>query len=938
MLLATLRLPFSALQPARAAWHHWARLLLCVGGSTAFAFAGAPSGPSSPVEIIPTPGRNSYRLATAQLDGPTAPLAYIASTYDQVLCAFTDQGQPRWHRPTAGFLFDLATGDIDGDGRDEIAAAGSDGCVYLFGADGTLRWQQALGAPVYQVCFARLESGLPVVLAGGISRRVVAFSATGQSTAQADVDGMIRILRAGDFDGDGRDEVAALVIRGQQQNICFFSGPKLARRSETIGRGKNGGDPLLSLRPANGLAADLNGDGAAEFIYPAGVYTLRGGVKRLLPGPERFRPGGYDSHYNMRQFAVGNLVGGPEPEWIVAEGPELRLYDHTGRELGRATAPFGFTALTYVPGSPHGSILLGSSPNGDENLYRITFAAGWEKAFARLERRGAMARIGNELQRIATAAARWQGEPMLGTDGPYDVIVNHTMWSGWSPQKFTTWIEEVRLYQNRFPSTRLRFATAFWPGEKAPLLRPDGQPWPRDRRLAHDLTREQIVAAARHFEQQRCPFWIQVGHGCGPHLELATVAAALQAAPKMLLGFISAEDEQPELMDYYFEHYLKPVLELSLAHGKHVILRNKNIWWARWPAEGKLRQMIFNGRYRAVLLPCVEDSNSRSPDVSLAARLGLWLDGQVDDWASRSCADWFSFNRSWEWEYPMTGHPHLRYYVSQALLGARVFMLLNGERSRSAADWSRVGAEGTVPFLDLLARGAITPPKRAQVQGISPVALLMQNPSRRFGEHGANGHNDAGWNRDPSDTQAWAFDRLDAYWGMAPLPDTDVATYLWGRARRDPSHLPITTPHGLVALLPGRLADPNPRWTSLWTTDGDQLRQGERGYSLTAGRAALQADLRAGTAAQPWIVSGAIFHQVVAQTPDHYVLALVDPGWVVPQDRLVQLRTTLPGAWRLRDRLTGQDLGPLDPTQTLVIPAGTLRLLDLRRGERPTSP
>lgn len=149
------------------------------------------------------------------------------------------------------------------------------------------------------------------------------------------------------------------------------------------------------------------------------------------------------------------------------------------------------------------------------------------------------------------------------------------------------------------------------------------------------------------------------------------------------------------------------------------------------------------------------------------------------------------------------GTPQLRYYVAQAFLRIRVFMTLNGEREPRTGRWTRVGNEGTATFLHLLGRGVIAPPRRDQLRAISPVALVVKNPSERFAQHGANGHQEASWNNDGTDRQPWAFDRLDCYWGMAPLPPTDVATYLWGRTRRDPSQLATTTSHGFVALVPG---------------------------------------------------------------------------------------------------------------------------------------
>lgn len=191
------------------------------------------------------------------------------------------------------------------------------------------------------------------------------------------------------------------------------------------------------------------------------------------------------------------------------------------------------------------------------------------------------------------------------------------------------------------------------------MLRPDGKPWGRERRLTYDQTRAQIVAAANHLRPNAALSSIHIGHSSTPYVEVATVAAMLTAAPTMLRGFISSEAEPSDTLPYYFEHFLKPVLELCVQHQRRLIVTSKNIAWAHTPADNiPPRLHSQSPRYRSALLPSVEDSNSRSPDVNLSARVGLWLDGQVDDWAVRSAADWFSFNRDWEWEYPMTGHPN----------------------------------------------------------------------------------------------------------------------------------------------------------------------------------------------------------------------------------------------------------------------------------------
>jgi hypothetical protein len=205
----------------------------------------------------------------------------------------------------------------------------------------------------------------------------------------------------------------------------------------------------------------------------------------------------------------------------------------------------------------------------------------------------------------------------------------------------------------------------------------------------------------------------------------------------------------------------------------------------------------------------------------------------------------------------------------------------------------------------------------------------MEHPTARFQKHGANGHHEEQWGSDGTDAQSWAFDRLDTYWAMAPLPPTDVATYLWGRERRDASHLPTTAPHGFVCLLPGAAPVATDRWPTRWSTDGDTLQQAGKAYSLTAARTAITAELAAGAKRFPFRIEGTIFHQIIEQEPGRYVVALIDPGWLNPADREVRLTAQTPGDWQVRDRLTGSKLGDLRHPLPLRVPAGTLRLVEL---------
>jgi hypothetical protein len=926
---------------------------------------------SAAVEVIPTGGRNIYRLAIARAGSERL---IIGTTWDNRLSAFEATGQHRWDAPLGGFGFDVCCADLDGDGVDEILTAGADGVIGCFSIDGKERWTYALPAPVQQVTVARLDGKSPVVLAGGMSREIVLLSPTGKMLRTLKTEGAlggvaIRMLRAGDFDGDGRDEVALVGLRGRALDVRFLKGMDLQPLPATSPN---------TLKTANGIAADLENDAAAELLVGNAILSLKGQVDNSRPPLEgqsavnqgqveknsrrptkgQVKNGGgkgqvksdtaratrlpqvpkersYDYYYRMRSMAVGNLSGDPGREIAILDGPDIQLCSANGNVLGAAHAPVSFSDVVCLPGSPHDSILLGSALGGDDNLYRVTFDGDWGKQLALLPRSGLRKVVGESLDVVGQQAAHWRGSPMTGADRPIDVVVNHHMWAGRTTLKSVdAWIDEVRFFEKNFPYERLRFSTCVWPGEQLPLKRPDGKVWRHDERLSHDLSREQLVAIARKFEQTRCPFWIQVGHGCAPHLSVASATAMLEAAPATCLGFVSAEDEQAGEMAYYFEHQVQPLLELCLARGKRFIPRNKNVWWCQWPADATLRRLIFNGRYRPVLLPCVEDSNTRTADAQLAARVGLWLDGQVDDWACRISADWFSFNRACEWEAVKTGHPHLRYLTSQTFLGARVFMLLTGDRERVSGGWTRVGTEGVAPFLHLIGRGAMTPPKREQLRGIAPLVVNFQPSTERFARHGANGHGFQQWDIDGTDRRAWAFDRLDCYWGMAPLPPTDASTWLWGRTRRAADHLPVTTPHGFVCILPGPAPQRRGPWTTVWTTDGDQLGKDGKRYSLEAARAAMEAELITGMATLPFGVEGRVFWQVVAQPENRYIICLMDPGWVDPSAQTAALHANLPGAWSATDRLTEKPLGPLAPGLEVSIPAGGFRIIDASSTKR----
>ncbi|MEI7533234.1 MAG: hypothetical protein WCK57_02615 [Verrucomicrobiae bacterium] len=884
------------------------------------------------VETLPTQGHNVYRLAVAHTGKEVTDTLIVGSTYDNRVCGFETSGKSRWDAPVGGFVFDLTTGDLDGDGRDEILAACADGKVYAFSAEGKTLWQYDLGTPVYQVSIARLDGKKPMVLAGGVSRELTVLNSKGVKVFSKEFEGVLRLIRAGNFAGGSMDEVAVFTIGGQQPGpVKVCSGPQLTI-APAAPAGSNVGQRDGTDRTMDGLAADLDGDGRAEWVSGAGVFSLAGQQTRLF---ELARPskGNYDFNYRMRMLAVGELAGVPGREIATVDGPDVMLHDARGKVLGRAHAPFGFTAIAYLPGKPFGSVVLGSCPNGDDNLYRITFTPGWEKEVEALTRQGQMATIGKSLADLSADIKEWKGTPAKGQTGPYLISLK----GGWmdTPAKVADInppVEDVRFYEQQFPYTNLVFGADIWFTESGMPLRPDGKPWEKDRRLKYQASSAQIVEAARKLEQTKAHFFVTSGHGLAPFITPDTAAAILRAAPTMCLGFIEAENEATkggQELAYYLQSHIAPILDACLKHGRAImVLREKNAWWAAQAASPDLSRILFSGKYHSVLVPGVEDSNSRSQDLNLASRVGLWLDGEVDRWSCRICADFFCFNRAWEWEYPMTGHPHLRNYTAHASLGASVFMLQSGERDNDSGEFTRVGIEGAAPFLNMLGKGIITPPLREQLKSISPVVINVMKPTDRFLFTTYNGHNFQRYS--PADLLPNAFSRLDCYWGMAPTPAYDVSSYVYNRTHQFDNTIP-RTPSGFVAILAGAApSDKFASWSTIWNTDGDKLAKGRQPFTLETARDAMRADIRAGAEKFPMQIDGEIFSQQVAQGPDHYLLYLIDPGYLDPANRAVVIHAQAAGDWQATDRLTGISLGSIGKGLSVLVPAGTLRLIEIQ--------
>jgi hypothetical protein len=188
------------------------------------------------------------------------------------------------------------------------------------------------------------------------------------------------------------------------------------------------------------------------------------------------------------------------------------------------------------------------------------------------------------------------------------------------------------------------------------------------------------------------------------------------------------------------------------------------------------------------------------------------------------------------------------------------------------------------------------------------------------------------WEQDPMMESA-VLPHNGCVWGNTPTPPHALQAVLLHKRRQFGAHVPAT-PYGPFVFVPAQAdlsrVEGVEEW---WHTDGISVwRQG--GPKLTGAEAAdeVKASFEKAADRLPFRPVGddVFFHSIRIQD-GHYRIFAIDPGWIDPAERHLDIQVQLPGAWQLTDVLSGQGV-PLDGGRApMVVPAGALRIIDARQ-------
>ncbi len=887
----------------------------------------------------------------------------VGASYEGTVVAMDFAGMKLWANALTGAMArDHWCGDVNGDGNDEVLVALADGSVHCLNlADGTEHWKQPFkpnDVPMNGVCTVRASNSVHVAC-GGFDKNFYWLDSNGNllqtvaSSTYSDrepwghgqryLEREIGCAHTVNFlrpmpQTDGTDHlILDGIISKHGSHIWEF---------EPLGTAplKQWGNNKLGYSSGCLEVADPDGDGNCSLFFGRSGFDIK--VAEVTPYTG-FKTGYFERFTTPQTYRTSHLTWIPAGSsyknfvlcgaQILLLGPEL-----DGAQAERITLPYAFNDLWRDPSS--GRVLLASSQDGGSAVHVIdTSVSTWKQEAAHLDPPGKIRTImanhaAIRAQHESFVRPAWERAPdeILCVGGRTELAGKLAAQSG-SP-KFLG------------GSYSKHVQNADWKSEVAtttvtPTVAPADEPflWKVDKRFTHDWTQKQVLDdfIQPKIDENEHGFQMRGGHGNAPYYyQPDTLVKAIDRChaddpnKRIIINWAELQSTSDN-MAYLISRLFDPLLERFELYGNGLLtFNNKHLFYGSTihkPVWGD----FISGKMKRVFRPSLEESTSKTPELSLSARLGLWAAGCLDGWGARTTRDNVSFDRSKQYAGQVLGNHMLRHMIYRYAHGA----------DYSACHYYNLDHQGLAS--ELIASGALFVPRREEIVSFSPVHFsICADMDERY----LAANEIANWTTYYDEAEQAAnpmvFGRLEACWLAGQTTDFDFSRFAMGVKERRQNFIP-PTPHGMVLTTPvengihasnadrrNRLIENlHPIYKSILKehiTDGRTYISADGTSSHAANSSyfysTVKPDVESGARQLPLTVSGDDVAWVCAQTaPKHLRLTLVDSGYLNPQKRTakVQFHTVKPV--KVTDVLTGETI----PGADIEVPLGLFRFIDI---------
>lgn len=967
-----------------------------------------------------TQGDNLIHVTTADFDGVGAKDYVVAMTVEGKVIAFQRPDQVSdpasdnrlWEYtdlPSMGIRI-VAGEAIESSAGDEVILPGTDGHLRILSATGTLLLNKTVSSgALYTAAIARGVGGQTVLVTAGVDGSVYFLNTSGTQLAKVSpktetsdgVPGLVRHVVAGDFDGNGTDELMSFVNHKAFSGHCFFDITDLATYQRPAYWNGITTANKDNVAPALGFtdkqlphAYDMDGDGDDEVVGHWGVFHPEDGPRTqlfssMLAENEKLHLDTYklfarnyliQNHgfektdkedltntgkYLLQHGVPGDFDGDGNAELFTVYGDDLFLsdYDNDSKSINISAYTWAHSMYHFSDaacledrnGGPDKMVLAGPI-NGDDHFYLVDVSDDqWRTDARNIYCAGTFAEVETNLDQLTSSVNQFSGEDAGGNEPIWYIdYFASGLWWEMTPENCATyaqgvydsqqeWYDKIGGQEN-YRSSRIRLTasinSAIW-GVTSQATK-------------ETVTAEGVIEFCRALAQKGAYFCLNIGHGNNIYMYPETLADCYEASIVDGECYMMARTKEllhPEYFDLY-----KPHLDAVNARAAEleeeppmIMLCAKGAVFSTMSVQQALE---YFPKYKDILVPGVENSNVTVLEWSLAERVGLWMNGDVKHWGCNVIGDNLSANRVAEWGGMRNAHVVLRQMLSQYALGARVFrvtsvtnlynpMYERGDVSGEDQVWSQPFQKGVLNFLRIVEKG-IYPhtPKISQMKAISPVSVALYNGSERLKEQSIN-HDHYKYT---PETDNYVFNRMACWNAYTDIPDTDITSFLYGTTRRWENLFPSTV-GGFIPIVPHRMAAQveSKAWSKIaFQTDGDYWN----GYSLLEASDIIRDTVMERRESLDFYVEGDCFWQITRQKDDPYTYYVMLMGNKVlsPVERSVKLKAgnSITGSCQVFDQLSTalEPLGVLSSVSDeleLSIPAGVPRIIRVKLSSLPVT-
>lgn len=955
-------------------------------------------------------GDNLMHITTADFDGVGAKDYVVAMTVEGKVIAFQRPDQISdptadnrlWEYidlPSMGIR--IIAGDVIASSTgDEVLLPGTDGHLRILSATGELLLDKTVSTgALYTATVAKGNGGQTIIATAGVDGLIYFMNSEGEllttlrpkTKNQTGVSGVIRHLVAGDFDGNGTDEILSFIKTKGFTGIAYLEITDLTsfgRPDYWDGVNTPIEDDVIALGFTDKQlphAFDMDGDGDDEVVGHWGVFHPEDGPRTklfstMLAETEKLTLDKYkefaqnyliQNHgfikkdkvdltstgkYLMQHGIPGDFDNDGKAELFTVYGDDLFLSHYNPSEKTIAISDYTWAHSMYHftdaaclqdRNGEANKIVLAGPINGDDHFYVVDASnPNWRTDARNICCAGTFGEIEQNLDQLASKIDGFSGTVAEGIE-PIWYADFFASWMGWSmtPENIETnaqaiydaqqeWYDKIGGQAN-YRSSRIRLAASI--NAYVYGVSNDGK--------NPNITAEGMVELCRALAQKGAYFCLKIGHGPAAHITPENFADCYEASVVDGECYMMARTRELKLTEYFYSYkpHMDAVLSRAAAMGEEppmVMLCAKGAVFSSLSQENGEG---FLPKYKDIMVPGVENSNVTVLDWSLAERVGLWMNGDVLRWGCNVIGDNLAANRVAEWGGMRNAHVVLRQMLSQYALGARVFRITSvvnlenpmyerGDVSREDQKWSQPFQKGVLNFLKIVEKG-IYPhsPEVQQIKGISPVSVALNNSSERLMEQSIN-HDHYKYQPESDD---YVFNRLACWNAYTDIPETDITSFLCGTQRRWDNLFPISQ-GGFVCIVPhvqaSQLED-NSWCNKAYQTNGDTWDN----YSLNEAKDIISNEVLTQRDSLDFYVEGECFWQVTRDKEDSltYFVLLMGNSVLTPVERTVKLKAGKNATkdWKVYDQLSStpnEAIGTISSASgnvTLSIPAGTPRLL-----------